>query len=345
MSESERPHVSIALCTFNGERYIEELLDSLAGQKHLPAELVVCDDRSTDGTVGLIEAFAELAPFPVKLHIGHRQRGPTENFQWAISLCEGDLISLCDQDDVWLSHKLARAVDAFRATPEIGFSFSDAELVSDDLAPLGRSLWDAVGFKPHFREQALAGDLVRLLVRFTFVTGATMVFRSDLREVLSPMPHNWHHDAWIALLGTFLRPYAVIDEQLMLYRSHGDQAVGVPERAVTNVWEMRWKQAADPGKADFHRQRRRTEAERFRKLVERFETAGRSYLRDAGLPVPGNIPPMLEELEQRAQHLDARGALPDQRLKRLPLVLKESRTGRYRRFSAGLLSAAQDFLY
>jgi glycosyltransferase involved in cell wall biosynthesis len=337
--------ISIALCTYNGERYLQELLDSVAEQKHLPSELVVCDDRSTDGTVAIVEAFAQRAPFPVKLNIGHRQRGPTENFEWAISLCEGDLISLCDQDDIWLPHKLSRAVDAFAERPEIGFSFSDAELVGPDLTPLGRTLWDAVGFKAAFRERASAGDLMPLLVQFTFVTGSTMVFRRDLREVLSPMPHNWHHDAWIALLGTFLRPYAFIDEPLMLYRTHSDQAVGVPEKAVTSRWEMRWRVAADPSQVDVHRQRRRTEAERFRKLAERFEADGRRYLAAAGLPVPPAAPAMLDELEERAKHSTVRGGLPDRRLKRLPLVLKELRTGRYGRFSAGLLSAAQDVLY
>lgn len=339
------PRISVALCTYNGERWLGELLDSLAEQKLLPAELVVCDDRSTDGTVGIVEAFGERAPFPVQLHIGHRQRGPTENFEWAMSLCDGDLISLCDQDDVWLPEKLSRAADVFRTRPDIGFAFSDADLVAEDLTPLGRTLWDAVGFKPVFRKRATEGDLVRLLVQFTFVTGATMVFRSDLRDVLIPMPHNWHHDAWVALVGTFLRPYALIEEPLMLYRTHGGQAVGVPERAVTNIWEMRWRLAADPSQVDVHRQRRRTEAERFRKLVERFETEGRVYLETAGLVAPANIAEMVAELEERARHSSVRGALPDRRLKRIPLVLKELRTGRYRRFSAGLLSAAQDVLY
>src|SRR4030095_14430308 len=86
--------VSIALCSYNGERYLQEQLDSIAGQSRLPDELVVCDDRSLDETAEIIRAFASKVPFPVRLTINERNLGSTKNFEKAISLCRGDIILL-----------------------------------------------------------------------------------------------------------------------------------------------------------------------------------------------------------------------------------------------------------
>lgn len=337
--------VSVALCTYNGERFLPELLDSLTRQTSLPDELIVCDDRSPDRSVAIVERFAEAAPFPVKLHVGEFQRGVTENFGWAIALCTGDLISLCDQDDVWLPHKLERSVAAFREQPRIGFTFSNAHLVDDELGSLGRTLWDAVGFSDRFQSDGAAGNLLPHLIPFTFVTGATMVFRADLRDVVLPLPREWHHDAWIAVVSCMLRPYAMLDEESMLYRQHGDQAIGVPARAVTNIWKMRWSDAISLGKVDLHRQRRRVEATRLRTLIDRYRSAGAAYKERSGLPQTGATDELLQELEERAQHSAMRGSLPDRRVERLPMILNELRGRGYRRFSAGLLSAVQDVLY
>ncbi|MEX0767748.1 MAG: glycosyltransferase, partial [Microthrixaceae bacterium] len=100
--------VSVALCTLNGERWIEQLLQSLATQELLPDELVVQDDCSEDRTVELIRKFALAAPFPVRLEINSVRLGSTANFAEALMRCQGRFIALSDQDDVWYSVKLKR---------------------------------------------------------------------------------------------------------------------------------------------------------------------------------------------------------------------------------------------
>src|SRR5215207_2518174 len=98
--------ISIALCTYNGEQYLQQQLDSFVAQSRPPDELVVCDDRSTDRTVPIVEDFAKRAPFRVELVINETNLGSTRNFEKAIGLCTGDIIFLADQDDVWLPEKL-----------------------------------------------------------------------------------------------------------------------------------------------------------------------------------------------------------------------------------------------
>ena len=100
------PRFSVAMCTYNGARFVAEQLESVAAQTRPPSELVVCDDRSTDGTARLVEQFAARAPFPVRLFVNERNLGSTANFGRAVTLAEGDLVALCDQDDVWRPEKL-----------------------------------------------------------------------------------------------------------------------------------------------------------------------------------------------------------------------------------------------
>ena len=97
--------ISVAMCTYNGDKYLWEQLQSIASQTRFPHELVICDDRFTDSTTDIIRDFTGSAPFPVRLHInpanlGAAAKGITRNFEQASRLCTGDLIAFCDQDDV-----------------------------------------------------------------------------------------------------------------------------------------------------------------------------------------------------------------------------------------------------
>jgi glycosyltransferase involved in cell wall biosynthesis len=344
--------VSVALCTYNGERFVDELLDSLAAQQRLPDELVVCDDRSSDGTVATVHAFAQRAPFPVRLEVNERNLGPTKNFELAISRCEGEFIALCDQDDIWYPSKIERSVGALLQNEDVGYVFSDADLMDEQGRALDKRLWDAVGFFESRRAAALDGGLLPLLVVYTFVTGAGTTFRADLRELLLPIPHGWIHDAWIALLSAFVRPYRMIDEPLFRYRIHEEQEIGVPSSVMPDdtglaKWKVRFQQAPEKvslKKADLHRQRRRTQSMLYEEAAHRIEQRARGFTEEHG----GTLQPLatdaLRDLHDRARHLRVRGFLPDSRLRRIRPIADELRSRRYGRYSAGVLSAVQDFV-
>src|ERR1700761_4532631 len=98
--------ISVALCTFNGELFLRQQLASIQQQTRLPDELLVCDDGSSDQTLTIVREFAASAPFPVKLFENEQNLGFAANFERAIRLCEGSLIALCDQDDIWYPTRL-----------------------------------------------------------------------------------------------------------------------------------------------------------------------------------------------------------------------------------------------
>jgi len=224
--------ISVALCTYNGEKYLREQLDSIAEQTLLPAELVVCDDRSQDGTLAILEEFKSRVPFRVTVQRNETNLGSTKNFEKAISLCSGEIIALCDQDDVWKPQKLERLVETLRAHPEAGYVFSDAELVDEQLQPLPHSLWDSVGFCDPLRTRFAKGEQVQCFARQHIVTGATMAFRASVGKLAMPFPTEgqWIHDGWIALVASALGVYGVpVDEPLIAYRQHSSQQIGAPE--------------------------------------------------------------------------------------------------------------------
>src|SRR5262245_48111587 len=117
---------SVAMCTYNGSRYLSAQLDSIGTQTRPPDELMICDDGSVDDTVQLIEKFADSAPFVVRLEVNSANLGSTKNFEKAIQRCKGDLIALADQDDVWLPRKLELLEAEFQRSPNVGLVFSDA---------------------------------------------------------------------------------------------------------------------------------------------------------------------------------------------------------------------------
>src|SRR5437868_6261824 len=115
--------ISVALCTYNGEKYLPDQLASYLKQERLPDELVICDDGSSDNTVEIIKRFATEAPFPVQLHVNENNLGSTKNFEKAFQLCQGEIITPSDQDDVWHEKKLLQLERAFKEHPQIGLVF------------------------------------------------------------------------------------------------------------------------------------------------------------------------------------------------------------------------------
>lgn len=125
------PSLSIAVATYNGAKYLAAQLASLADQTVLPAEVVVCDDLSRDDTVRMLEAFAETAPFPVRVFRNDTQLGYARNFARAAKLCSGELICFCDQDDVWAHNKVETLQTHFTATDDLLCSHDYAVFFED----------------------------------------------------------------------------------------------------------------------------------------------------------------------------------------------------------------------
>jgi glycosyltransferase involved in cell wall biosynthesis len=224
MSNSQEK-ISVALCTYNGEPFLRQQLASIQQQTSLPDELVVCDDQSTDQTLTIVRQFAASAPYPVKIFENERNLGFAANFERAIRLCEGDLIALSDQDDIWYPNRLERSAQELTAHPEAGLVFSDADVINDSDEVAGPTLWQRLGFAGKHEGELLAGQYT-VLAKHRFVTGATVMFRAGLRDHFLPIGTGWIHDEWIALIAAAFSDLRPISQPLIRYRVHGSQQVG-----------------------------------------------------------------------------------------------------------------------
>jgi glycosyltransferase involved in cell wall biosynthesis len=323
--------ISIAMGSYNGAVYLPEQLGSIAAQTRLPDELIVCDDCSTDSTVAIVEEFARRAPMPVKLQINERNLGSTRNFERAIGLCTGDVIALCDQDDVWRSDKLQLIGDAFARAPHAGLVFSDAEIVDENLNSAGRRMWAEVGLTGVKRKLFEVGRSLDVLMPGWTVTGATMAFRSRYKDLILPIPDELPmiHDGWISLAIAAVAGVTLIAEPLIKYRQHGGQLVGAP---LTKRQRRGPLQAIDAGL------RRTTSYADLRltltTLRKRLTAHQESF----------DCRAALFSIENYGRHIDARSNLQNGRLGRLPTIFREVIGMRYHRYSNGFSSALKDLV-
>ena len=327
--------ISIVMCTYNGALYIREQLRSIAWQTVLPWELVICDDGSSDATLQLLEAFAETANFPVRIFRNERNLGFIKNFEQAIQLCEGDLIALCDQDDVWAPRKLEQTTAVFAIDPEMGGVFCDADLITT--APPGRprSLWQCFLFNAEQQTMLNQGKSLEVLLRRNVVTGMTLVFRSNLRQQILPIPSTWEHDAWIAVMLSLHAKLGSCDERLVQYRIHETQEVGIP---LSLASKFRW--IATRGASSFLARVHAQNVEEYQRLIARFDDLYEHLLQ------PGNDVPLhiAAQVKGKGTHCRmALEALSIGRLRRLKRVLAD--VDGYRRYSpTGLRAMIRDLI-
>ena len=218
--------ISVAMCTFNGGRYLPEQLDSIGAQTRQPCELVVCDDGSTDDTIAILKRFQANVSFPVKIVQNAARLGSTRNFDQAIGLAQGELIALCDQDDRWLPQKLERLSECLTENPFLGGVFSDAELIDSDGRRVGTTLFARHKFTTA-KQKSFVTCPTGTLLKFDVITGATLMFRSGIRSYCSPIPATWVHDGWLAWMLALHSRVTLVPEPLIEYRIHAGQQLGV----------------------------------------------------------------------------------------------------------------------
>jgi glycosyltransferase involved in cell wall biosynthesis len=318
--------ISVALCTFNGAKYIGAQLESIRDQIRPPDELIVCDDGSSDETVSIVRAFR--APFPIRVVENATTLRSTKNFEKAIGLCTGDLIALADQDDVWEPNKLSRLEGVLGDSPEAGYAFSDAAIVGAGLESRGYTMWQANRFSGKLFREFSGPAQLRTLLRQDCVTGACMVFRASLRERVLPINELWVHDGWIAVVATAsgFRGIAV-PEPLIRYRQHAAQQIGDKRRTAVG----RVAHAMKSGTEEL--------VERSRRLVEleRWLTAIELPDRDRARA--------LQMIREKLTHSEVRLRVRRRPgLSRVPLAVSEIWHGGYQRYSKSWRSAVRDVL-
>lgn len=332
--------VSVALCTYNGERFVAEQLRSILHQTLMPAQVVVSDDGSSDATVQIVkDVFARFgAEHSVSKHNGSKHNGSapvltvlrndhalgvTANFQQASLACTGDLIALSDQDDLWVPDRLERMVAQFVSNSNLTLLHSDARLVDDNGTPLGGNLSEAIGFSTAEQRRIHSGHALDVLLRRNVVTGATTVFRRSLLESAVPFPPTWVHDEWLAMIAAITGRVDFLPEELTDYRQHASNQIG----------------ATKPTLGDKVSRVREPRAERNSRLLARAQSLEIRLGEISGVSnrVRGSA-------EEKRRHEQARSALPKNRVLRIVPVLWHALRGGYSRFGRARYDILRDLL-
>ncbi|NBB31405.1 glycosyltransferase family 2 protein [Cellulophaga sp. BC115SP] len=221
--------ISVALCTYNGAKYLGEQLESILNQTRSVNEIVICDDRSTDATADIVKAFQDKAPFPIYFYRNDSQLGSTKNFEKCLQLCQGDIIFLCDQDDYWMPEKVEKLVDYLEKNPQQQMVFSDAGMMDEKSERIAGNIWQEVMFDDNMQKIWQAGGAAQILYKGYVVTGATVALRKSALSKMLPFPTSVKdliHDAWMSISLALKNQIGFVNEELILYRRHSAQQVG-----------------------------------------------------------------------------------------------------------------------
>lgn len=230
------PSLSIALATYNGEQHLKAQLESISNQTTAPSELIVADDGSSDRTIPLLRAFADQAPFPVRIIQNETRLGYRRNFMRAAATCNSDLIAFCDQDDVWDRNKLDIMQNAFD-DPRVVLAFHNATLINEVGA----------GHRRMFRARNAQTFAPLAMPPWKIIPGFAQVIRRSLLRLTSLHAHSidpyvpnelMPHDLWYPFWASVLGDIAYIPDRLAQYRQHRANASGWPSHAVAFVLDQ-----------------------------------------------------------------------------------------------------------
>lgn len=221
--------ISVAVCTYNGERYIKEQLDSIINQSVSIDEIVICDDHSSDQTVKIIEDIKSNTDIPIRVNINSTNLGPSKNFETAIHFCKGDIIFLSDQDDVWEKDKVKIICNWFEKNPDKNVVFTNASLIDErGNAYTEYCLWDCVNFDRKLQRFFDSGFELETFF-LNKATGATMALRREARNRFSQLCDNVliYHDYCLCLNAINSHSLGYLPHKVMKYRCHSAQQSGI----------------------------------------------------------------------------------------------------------------------
>lgn len=209
------PLVSIVLATYNGEKFLQQQLDSLLAQTYKNIEIIAVDDVSTDNTVAILNQFAARHP-NMKVIVNETNLGFIKNFDKGCSLASGELIAPCDQDDYWDETKIEKLVAHIGSSPMI---YCDSFTCDHNLDKTGKKISDLVNCQPfnNCLQQAI----------FCRIYGHASLFTKKLYKAATPFLNIIPHDWWLSFCATTIGEIQFFPEALVYYRQHSSNLFGV----------------------------------------------------------------------------------------------------------------------
>ncbi|MDR2474280.1 MAG: glycosyltransferase [Bacteroidales bacterium] len=233
--------ISIAMATYNGDKYLHEQIDSILAQTEQDFELVVSDDHSMDKTWEILQEYASKYS---RIHIYQNEQnlGFVKNFERAMTLCKGEYIALCDQDDIWTFDHLSVLLENIG---ENSCCCGDAILLEN--GELTDRLSKRDGVVVTYLDTP-DKKLKRILYSGSPFQGASMMVKQSHLKYIFPFPSINMHDVWIALYACINNSMEyTVDKTITYYRQHAAQITRHEKRSqwyyVRNLNRNKYKQS------------------------------------------------------------------------------------------------------
>jgi glycosyltransferase involved in cell wall biosynthesis len=217
------------MATYNGEKYLEQQIDSILSQLGKEDELIISDDHSSDRTLTIIERYLK-EDTRVKLFM-NEEKGVTSNFENAIKRTQNEIIFLSDQDDIWKPEKVKTVKEYYEKNPTIQMIMSDITVVDNQLNTTIESFYEFRGSR---------AGVLKNIIKNSYI-GCAMSFRKELKTKILPIPRNVPmHDMWIGLVADMYKSALLIPEKLIYYRRH-DATVTSVENTSSLKEKVLWR--------------------------------------------------------------------------------------------------------
>ena len=215
--------ISVALASYNGERFIEKQLKSILNQTLKVDEVIICDDCSTDNTVEICRRFINDNDLEGKwkIFVNDRNRGYCLNFYGAIEKCSGDYIFICDQDDEWFPNRVRVMVETMKLHPEIKVLSSRYDVVDENTDIIESSKVTYLSDKDDGSIEYLSAES---FIGCSYVRGFSICISNSIKPYIKKIDLKdlLAHDWLLCMLGCCYGKTAILNRKLIHYRYHLD---------------------------------------------------------------------------------------------------------------------------
>lgn len=274
--------IDILLATYNGERFLAELLDSLMRQKCDEDFIIrIRDDGSKDSTCEIIKEYQKKYPKKLFLEENTVPSGSAKsNFFKLMGDAKGEYIMFCDQDDIWEENKIQITLDAMKKKEREKGNIP--VLVCTDLKVMDEN---QTILSPSFRRymNLRADGMLRSLILQNNVTGCTMMVNQPLLTLMKrkvKVENILMHDHYAAILALMFGELVYLDETPILYRQHSKNSVGAKDAKSISYLFSRWKQGKKQYQKDLFASARQVNEILICFSKEKFEESSRKLLEE-----------------------------------------------------------------
>jgi glycosyltransferase involved in cell wall biosynthesis len=220
--------ISVCMAVYNGSAYLLPQMQSILEQLRPNDEVVVVDDASQDNSAEILSGVSDSR---VRVFRNDRNLGVFASFEKAMSLAQGDLLFLSDQDDLWLPGKVDKILEVFSLNPAVTLVASDALVIDESGNVVANSFFELRG---HF-----APGILHNLLKNKYL-GCTLAFRKSMLKLFLPIPKDVPmHDMWFGLINDIYGKTHYIDQPLIAYRRHGGNVS--PSAGAPVVQRLVWR--------------------------------------------------------------------------------------------------------